>query len=310
MQLDVVIGFFILGVLLQLFRSPIDFPDNLYKGAVIFLLLAIGLKGGIAMAAFPARTLLIQSAAVIAMGAALPLIAFPFLYKIARFSRIDAASIAAHYGSVSVATYAVAVALLNSKAITYEAYFPLFVALLEAPAIIVGLLLAKGGKGSKITGELLHEVFLNQGVALLTGGLLIGFFFASQVDSVMPFFGGLFHGVLALFLLEMGRRASSRLGDIKRYGVSLLGFGIGMPLVGASIACGVALLLGLSPGGIFLLTVLGSSASYIAVPAAMSVALPQANQSLSMTASLAVTFPFNVIIALPIYLSIVMNHLN
>ena len=303
-MLDVVIGFFILGALLQIFRSPIDFPDNLYKGAVIFLLLAIGLKGGIAMAAFPADTLLVQSAAVVAMGAVLPLIAFPFLFKVSGFSRIDAASIAAHYGSVSVATYAVAVALLNSEGISYEAYFPLFVALLEAPAIIVGLLLARGRQGG-FSGELLHEVFLNQGVALLTGGLLIGYFFVNQTQSIMPFFGGLFHGVLALFLLEMGRRACSRLSDVKRYGLSLVGFGIVMPMIGASIACGLAIILGLSPGGIFLLMVLGSSASYIAVPAAMSVALPQANQSLSMTASLAVTFPFNVIVALPVYLSIV-----
>ncbi|SDK68836.1 sodium-dependent bicarbonate transport family permease [Microbulbifer yueqingensis] len=310
MQLDIVVGFFVLGAVAQLLRSDLRLPEGLYKSCVIFLLLAIGLKGGVALSSSPIATLVPQSLAVVAFGALLPLLAFPILLYIGKWSRVDAAATAAHYGSVSVATYAVAVALLDSRGVDYEAYFPLFVALLEVPAIIVGILLAgaaaaRGNAGH--WGEIIREIFLNQGVLLLLGGIAIGAWAGERTASVMPFFGDLFHGILALFLLEMGRVAAERLPAIRKQGGFLLSFGVLMPLMGAAAAAGLATLLGLSPGGVVLLAVLGSSASYIAVPAAMAVALPQANASLSITLSLAITFPFNVLVAIPAYLALVQH---
>ncbi|WP_444907267.1 sodium-dependent bicarbonate transport family permease [Microbulbifer sp. SSSA008] len=305
MQLDIVVGFFLLGAFAQLVRSDLRLPKGLYQSCVIFLLIAIGLKGGAALSAYSAATLVPQSLAVVAFGALLPLVAFPILRWIGKWSRVDAAATAAHYGSVSVATYAVAVALLQSQNIEYEAYFPLFVALLEVPAIIVGMLLARQSMGSSSKRRVFHEVTCNQGVLLLLGGIVIGAWAGERTASVMPLFGALFHGILALFLLEMGRVAAARLADVRGQGAFLLSFGIFMPLIGGAAGGILGSLLGLSPGGIFLLAVLGSSASYIAVPAAMSVALPQANASVSITLSLAVTFPFNVLVAIPVYLALV-----
>jgi len=307
MQLDIVVGFFLLGALAQLVRSDLRLPTGLYQSCVIFLLLAIGLKGGAALSTYSASTLVPQSLAVLAFGALLPLLAFPLLYWVGKWTRLDAAATAAHYGSVSVATYAVAVALLNARGIEYEAYFPLFVALLEVPAIVVGILLARQSAKDAGSGKLFHELTCNQGVLLLIGGIAIGAWAGERTAAVMPFFGQLFHGVLALFLLEMGRVAAAWLKEVKGQGAFLLSFGIFMPLMGGVAGGGLGSLLGLSMGGVFLLAVLGSSASYIAVPAAMAVALPQANASVSITLSLAITFPFNVLVAIPVYLAFIQH---
>ncbi|GAA5315540.1 MAG: sodium-dependent bicarbonate transport family permease [Candidatus Pelagadaptatus aseana] len=314
MQLDVGIAFFILGVFAALVRAEIQFPKSLYQSLVLFLMVAIGLKGGVALAEHASWELVSQSFIVILLGLLLPLIAFPVLYYIGDLKRYDAASIAAHYGSVSVGTYAVAVAFLEAQGIAYEPYIPLFVVLLEMPAIVVGLLLARQAQSvdagvnadgvqvaSPSTKQLIHEVLFNQGMVLMVGGLIIGYLAGDRVDKVTPFFFELFNGVLALFLLQMGMTAASRLGDIKRLGSFMLAFGVAMPIVGGLLGCFLGLALGLSVGGSILLAVLGASASYIAVPAAMHVALPQANQSLSISASLGITFPFNVLIGIPTF---------
>lgn len=301
MQLDVVAAFFILGALAQLAKAPIKMPKGLYQSLTIFLLVAIGLKGGIALGAHGDTTLLWQSLVVIAFGALLPLFAFPILKNFGGFNRTDSASIAAHYGSVSIATFAVALAVLEARNISYEPYFPLFVALLEIPAIAVGLWLAQRSGNTLNLGKTLHEIFLNQGVLLLTGALIIGWWAGEQSEKLMPFFGTLFYGVLALFLLEMGRVAMSRLNLLKECGSFIACFGMVMPLLGATLGTLVAILLELSTGGTILMATLGASASYIAVPAAMSVALPSANHSLSITSSLTVTFPFNVLVGIPLY---------
>ena len=304
MQLDIVVAFFVLGVFARLVKSDLRLPSSLYQSLTLFLLIAIGLKGGIALSSHASIALLPQSIAIIGLGLALPLIAFPLLSGIGQFSRIDAASIAAHYGSVSVGTYAVAVAVLEARGIPYEPNFPLFVVLLEMPAIAVGIALARS-PGQKIQWKpLLHEMFCNQGIVLMAGSLLIGYLASEQVHTIMPFFGTLFHGVLALFLLEMGIIAASRLSDIKIRASFLSAFGVLMPLIGAILGGGLAALLGFSVGGIMLLAVLGSSASYIAVPAAMKTALPEANHGVAIAASLAVTFPFNVLVGIPLYLAI------
>lgn len=307
MQLDVVAAFFLLGALAQLLKAPIKMPAGLYQSLTIFLLIAIGLKGGIALGEYGNVQLLWQSLLVLGFGAILPLFAFPVLLKLGGLNRTDSASIAAHYGSVSIATFAVALAVLEAKEIRYEPYFPLFVALLEIPAIAVGLWLAREkGQALKIK-RILNEIFLNQGILLLTGALLVGWWAGDQTHKLMPFFGNLFYGVLALFLLEMGRVATSRISLLRDYGSFIACFGVVMPLFGASLGALLAQLIGLSVGGTVLLATLGASASYIAVPAAMSVALPKANHSLSITSSLTVTFPFNILVGIPLYSTLIVE---
>ena len=306
MQLDIVVAFFLLGAVATLSRASFEVPKAIYRGCTLFLLLAIGIKGGMAFTAYPLGVLIPQALIIIAFGLILPFIAFPILHKIGGWTREDAASTAAHYGSVSVATYAVSVAVLEAQGITYEAYFPLFVALLEIPAILAGLFIAKPKIFmSKAFPKALHEMFFNEGVLLLIGGLIIGAWGGERTERLLPFFGDLFHGVLALFLLELGRQAATRINDIKRQGPFLASFSIAMPLLAASLGYVLATyVLNLSAGGVFLLMVLASSASYIAVPAAMRSALPEANNALAITASLAITFPFNVLVAIPLYLSL------
>ena len=306
MQIDIVVAFFMLGFVAQLLKAPIQFPEGLYKGIILFLLLAIGLKGGIALSEYSVPNLLPQSLAVLTIGLILPLIAFPILGKIGGLNREDAASVAAHYGSVSIGTYAVAVSFLESSDIYFEPYFPLFVAILEIPAIAVGVWLASRNAVKIETKKILREVFLNQGVLLLVGGLIIGWWAGEERSaSVMPLFAGMFQGALALFLLYMGLIAASKLGVLRQHGNFIASFAVLMPLIGASIATIAGFSIGLSLGGIVLLATLGASASYIAVPAAMAVAIPTANQSLSITASLAVTFPFNVLVGIPLYAALI-----
>ncbi|OQX34306.1 MAG: hypothetical protein B0D91_12750 [Oceanospirillales bacterium LUC14_002_19_P2] len=208
---------------------------------------------------------------------------------------------------MSIATFAVALAVLEAQEISYEPYFPLFVALLEIPAIAVGLWLARDKTQTLDLKKTLHEIFLNQGVLLLTGALLIGWWAGDQSQKLMPFFGNLFYGVLALFLLEMGRVSASRLQLLRQYGAFIASFGVIMPLIGATLGALFAPLLQLSAGGTILLATLGGSASYIAVPAAMAVALPKANQGLSITSSLAITFPFNVLVGIPLYSALIIE---
>lgn len=301
-MLDPVLLFFLLGVTAGLLRSELRLPAAVYDLVSMLLLLAIGLKGGIELAKQPFGELALQAIAVIAMGALLPLVAFPVLRFLGRFPRADAASIAAHYGSVSVATYAVASAWFTSRQIDFEAHMPFLLAVLEIPAILVGILLARGFARDMRIGAVAHEVFLGKGIVLLVGGLLIGWAAGPEgLTSVKPLFFDLFKGILALFLLEMGLITAAQFGSLKRHGLFLVLFGIGMPLFSSVVGMALGYALGLSPGGTAMLAILAASASYIAVPAAMRISVPQANPTLSLAASLGVTFPFNVLVGIPLY---------
>lgn len=301
-MLDPVLLFFLLGVTAGLLRSELRLPAAVYDLVSMLLLLAIGLKGGIELARQPFGELALQAIAVIAMGALLPLVAFPVLRFLGRFPRADAASIAAHYGSVSVATYAVAVAWFTSRQIDFEAHMPFLLAVLEIPAILVGILLARGVSRNMRIGAVAHEVFLGKGIVLLVGGLLIGWAAGPEgLTSVKPLFFDLFKGILALFLLEMGLITAAQFGSLKRHGPFLVLFGIAMPLFSSVVGMALGYALGLSPGGTAMLAILAASASYIAVPAAMRISVPQANPTLSLAASLGVTFPFNVLVGIPLY---------
>lgn len=307
MNIDIVILFFALGAFAGLVRSDLRLPSGLYDTLTLYLLLAIGLKGGVELARFPLGDVLLQALPVVAIGLLLPLLAYPVLRFAGGLPVADAASIAAHYGSVSVATYAVGVAHLDSLGIAYEAYLPVFVVLLEMPAIGVGIWLARrAGVGASGGGKLAHEIFLNKGILLMGGGLVIGAVAGPEgVEPVAPLFIDLFKGALALFLVEMGLIAASRLGDLRQLGLFLVAFGTLMPLAGALAGAVAGTLAGLSPGGVTMVAILGASASYIAVPAAMRIAVPEARHSLSITASLAITFPFNVLVGVPLYTDLV-----
>lgn len=303
--IDPVVLFFLFGLSAGLLRSELRLPASIYDFITILLLLAIGLKGGVELSKQPLSALLPQMLAVLAMGVTLPLLAFPFLRLVGRFKRADAASIAAHYGSVSVGTYAVGAAYLNNRNIDFEEHMPLLLTLLEIPAILVGIVLARGLSREMRIGSVAHEVFLGKGIVLLVGGLLIGWASGPEgLTPIEPLFIDLFKGILALFLLEMGLITAAQVGSLRRYGMFLILFGIGMPLLSSVLGAWIAWSLGLSVGGTMLLATLAASASYIAVPAAMRISVPAANPTLSLGASLGVTFPFNVLIGIPLYLAL------
>lgn len=309
MIVDAVVLFFLLGVVARLARSDLRLPEALYETLSIYLLLAIGLKGGVELARQPMAGVLPSAAAAIALGAAIPLLLYPVLRAVGRLSVADSASIAAHYGSVSVVTFAVGTSLLLQAGIATEPHMPLLVALMEAPGIVVGIVLARALASRQERdrpplqwGTLTHEVLFGKSVVLLLGGLVIGTVAGEALAPVEPLFFGLFKGVLALFLLEMGLVAGGRLADLRRAGVFLVGFGIAAPLVLGLLGAVVGHLLGLSLGGTTLLATLAASASYIAAPTAMRVAVPEANPALSIGVVLGVTFPFNITLGIPLYL--------
>lgn len=302
MSLDPVVLFFVFGLLAGLLKSELKLPPALYETLSIVLLLAIGLHGGVELAEQASWQLLGQAAWVLGLGVALPLLAFAVLRGLG-FDRVNAAAVAAHYGSVSAGTFAVVVAYMLAKGIAFESYMPLFVAILEIPAILVGILLAKGIARDTDWGELGREIFLGKSIMLLLGGLIIGAIAGKEaIKPLEPFYTSMFKPVLALFLLEMGLIASGQLGSLKQFGLRLLGFALLMPLLGALIGALLGRFMGLSLGGTAVLATLAASASYIAVPAALRLALPEANPSLSLTASLGITFPFNIIVGIPLYL--------
>ncbi len=303
--MDPVILFFLLGLVAGLARSDLRLPPAIYELLSILLLLTIGLKGGVELAQQPVGAILPQAVAVVLMGIAFPLVVYPLLRFVGRIDRPNAASIAAHYGSVSVATYAVGVAYLAGLGVGFEAHLALFLVLLEMPAIMVGILLARGVSRDTKWGRLSHEIFLGKSIVLLLGGLIIGWVAGPDgIAPLEPLFFESFKGVLALFLLEMGLIAASQSRALRESGLVVVAFGVLAPVPLA--VCGALLgwAIGLSPGGTTMLAVLAGSASYIAAPAAMRIAVPEANPALSLTASLGVTFPFNIFIGIPIYLAI------
>lgn len=306
MSLDPVVFFFLLGVTAGVAKSDLRLPPAIYDFVSTILLLSIGMKGGVELAKQPVSGLLPEIATVLAMGVALTFLAFAILRFAGRVPRVDAAAISAHYGSVSVATFAVGIAYLGHRAVSYEAELPLLLVLLEIPAIIVGILIAKGFSASVPWSHVLREVLLGKSIVLLVGGLLIGWAAGTEaLQPIAPLFFDLFKGLLAIFLLEMGLIAAGQLGGFGNRGVFLIVFALIIPVLFGGIGAWVGTLLGLSVGGATLLATLAASASYIAAPASMRTAVPEANPALSLTMSLALTFPFNILIGIPLYQSMV-----
>ena len=302
-HLDPLPLFFGVGLLVGALKVDLRFPKDLHDGLSLYLLLALGLKGGQGLAQSPGAWAAPATAAL-ALAVLLPLVAFAWL-KSWGFARADSAALAAHYGSVSVATFAVAQAYLTSQGLSFEPAMAFCLVLMEAPALGLGVWLAKGEKAGEAARLLLHEVLLSKPIVLLISGLAIGFLAPpDKLEGLTPFFGGLFKGLLGLFLLEMGVTASVHLAGLRQQGLKLAAFALLFPLVGASLGLLAGHLAGLSTGGAILLAVLAASASYIAAPAAMRTTVPEANPALYLTASLGVTFPFNVLVGIPLYVAV------
>jgi hypothetical protein len=304
-MIDVVVFFFLLGVFARLVGSDLRLPEALYETLSIYLLLAIGLKGGIELSKQPLAALAPQVAVCMALGFAIPFLLYP-LGRALKLVQADAAALAAHYGSVSVVTFAVATAALTRENIPYESHAALWVAVMEAPGLVAGILLARmGRRGATNWRGLAHDVVFGKSVLLLLGGLIIGA--VAGVEGTAPIkavFIDPFKGVLALFLLELGLVAGGRLGEVKRFGPAVLVIGLGAPPVLALAGAATGLALGLSTGGVALMATLAASASYIAAPTAMRIAVPEANAALSITAALGISFPFNIVIGIPIYIEL------
>ena len=313
-MIDVVVFFFLLGVFAKLVKSDLRLPEALYETLSIYLLLAIGLKGGIELSKQPLAALAPQVLACMALGFVIPFMLFPALRAL-KLTAVDAAALGAHYGSVSVVTFAVATAALARQGVAFESHAALWVAVMEAPGLVAGILLARwasrrGEAGPSVAGQrsgwgrLAHDVLFGKSVLLLMGGLAIGAVAGEAGTApIKAVFIDPFKGVLALFLLELGLVAGGRLAEVRRFGAAVLVVGLGAPPLLALVGTGVGLLLGLSAGGVALLATLASSASYIAAPTAMRIALPEANAALSITAALGITFPFNIVVGIPLYIT-------
>ena len=301
-MIDVVILFFIFGLVAGLVRSELRLPATLYETLSLVLLLTIGLKGGEGLAKQALGPLLPQLGVVIMLGVAQTFIAFAILRIVGRLGRSDAAATAAHYGSVSVATFAVASTWLMSRNIAFEPQLIIFLTAMEVPAIMVGIVLARGMSRQTDWRSLAHETFLGKGVVLLIGGMAIGWAAGPVgLEPIKGLFFDLFKGALALFLLEMGLIVARQAGELRKRGVFIIAFGLFMPLLSALLGLGCGLAMGLSIGGVTLLATLAASASYIAVPATMRLAVPEASPALSLAAVLGVTFPFNILAGIPLY---------
>jgi len=297
--------FFVLGLLAALTRSDLTIPESIAKGLSIYLMLAIGFKGGAGVAEHGVdATLIIALLTGIILSAVLPVIAFPLLTRTTRLSRVDAAAIAACYGSISIVTFLAAAQALETAGIAYEGYMVAIAAAMETPPIMVALWLARDtAVGSTFDRTVLREVFLNGSIVVLVGSFIIGWVTGTEgLASISAFVVDPFKGILCLFLLDMGLIAGRGMREGKNLSAPVVAFGIYMPLIGATIGFFLAQLIGLSAGGVALMTTLAASGSYIAVPAAMRVALPDAKPSIYLPLSLGVTFPFNLAVGIPIYI--------
>lgn len=301
--------FFVLGLLAAFARSDLEVPQAAAKFLALYLMLAIGFKGGAGVAAHGvdaslAATLL----AGVVLSFAIPWIAFACLQATSKLPRIDAAAVAAHYGSISVVTFAVAVDQLTALGIEYEGFMVATAAAMETPAIVAGLLLARNAAKSSADapprGDLVREVAFNGSIVVLLGAFFIGWITGGEgLDVMAPFIVDPFRGVLAIFLLDMGLIAGRGMRTgFRDIGPGVVAFGLYMPLISAALGGVAAYLLDLSVGGMALLITLSASASYIAVPAAMRLALPEARPAIYLTLSLGVTFPFNLTLGIPLYI--------
>lgn len=307
---------FLLGIIASRLKSDLKFPDSLYQSLTLYLLIAIGLKGGYKLSLATFDEVILPAGAAILLCCTIPLWTYWIMRKAGRFSVPNAAALAAHYGSVSAVTFSAALAFHEGLGISFEGFMPSMLAMMEIPAILIAISLARmndTGFNTRQTSikEIARELLAGKSSLLLIGFVLIGLVVGKTGwEQVSPLFDVPFKGILTLFLLEAGLVAGRKLSDLKKGGLLLVAFGIIFPIIHAALGIWLGHLAGLSLGGSTILGVLAASASYIAAPAACRVALPEANPSYYLTAALAITFPFNIIIGIPLYheLAVILFH--
>lgn len=298
-----------LGLAAAAMRSDLRFPEDLSSGLTVYLLLAIGLKGGARLHGLEPTQVLGPMVAGIVLCLTIPLWSYAVLRRLGRLSGVDAAAVAAHYGSVSVVTFSACLAFLERLDVTYEPFLPALLAVMEVPAILVGIQLGRRGATGTSSAPAggadhgtLRELVTGKSSVLLLGGLAIGWLGGQDgYSQVAPLFEAPFRGVLTLFLLDVGLVVGRRLGDLRRSGAFVSGFAVVMPLVHGAIGVALGAVTGLGVGGATGLGTLAASASYIAAPAAVRVALPEASPALYLTPPLAITFPVNIVVGIPLY---------
>jgi uncharacterized protein len=298
--------FFVLGLAATLARSDLSIPEAIAKAMSLYLMMAIGFKGGASVALHGLDAKLgLAILAGVTLSAAIPLIAFRLLIATSNLPRVDAAAIAAHYGSISIVTFLAATQALDRSGIKFEGYMVAVAAAMETPAIIAALWLARTGE-TRMDGTTLREVMLNGSIVMLVGSFLIGAVTgADGMKAISAFIVDPFKGILCLFLLDMGIIAGRGLREgRKNLTVPVVLFGLYMPLIGAALGAVASLLVGLSLGSTALMITLSASASYIAVPAALRLALPEARPAIYLPLSLGVTFPFNLTLGIPLYIAV------
>lgn len=319
--------FFFLGVLAVISKSDLSIPSDVGRGVVIFLMASIGIRAGAEIAQMPGGLIAVFPFALTALifGVTIAAASYFLLVKLLRLDSANAGALAGSFGAVSSATLMVAISLLDSLGVTYEKFVPALYPFMDSPAIIMAIFLGKWGmdrqhlsntssdtpirnlegNGRKKLGTIIVESLTNSGVYVLLGSLIIGLIVGPErLEREMKFFYWMFRGVLCIFLLEMGILAASRLKELKFVSPLILPLAIMVSLVGGSLAVFVGISLGLSPGGAVVLAALAAGASYVTVPAAMRVSLPEANPSLYLGTALGITFPFNMSIGLPVYLQL------
>lgn len=300
--LSPVILFFLLGVIAAAARSDLSVPEPMAKALSLYLMAAIGLKGGVsvAKAGFSAEMGWVSLAGMV-LSFAVPFMAFALLRSFGKLDRLNAGAVAAHYGSVSLVTFVTASDALTRAGMAPAGYLVAVLALMETPAIISGLLLARGA-GTARDGKLWHKVLLNGSVVLLLGAFFVGLIIGeARYEPIAPVFTIGFTGLLCLFMLDMGLIAMRRLRESRALSWRLAAIALLLPLVNGTIGLGIGVALGLAPGTGAAFALLAASASYIAVPAAIRLALPDADPGVYLSMSLAVTFPFNILVGIPLF---------
>lgn len=296
---------FVVALLATLARFDLRLPEAMYPILSTFLLLAIGIKGGKALSVASPGDLWLPLVAAVVLGVFTPLVAFGALRAIGRVDTVNAAALAAHYGSVSAVTFTVVLSTLDAEGIAFEGFMAGLLAVLEVIGIVVALFLARSHTGEGGWRSGLSEVVRGRSIALLVAGLAIGLVVgAERLKPTDPLFSGLFAGALVLFLIELGVIAAQRLRDITGAGVRVVLLAVAIPVVNGALGAVAGSLAGLSTGGVAIMSTLAASASYIAAPAAVRIALPQASPGLYVTASLGVTFPFNITLGIPLYIEL------
>ncbi len=304
--------FFALGLAAIVSRARLEIPASLVKAMSLYLLLAIGFKGGVELRASGLSSqIMLEMGAAVSMACLVPVTTFFIARR--KLDVANAAAVAATYGSVSAVTFIAATAFLDTMKVAHGGHMVAAMALMEAPAIIVGLALARkfgamnaDGNADGGWSEVLKDAFFNGSVFMLAGSFVIGLLTGqSGKEALNPFTGDIFKGVLCLFLLEMGLTAGKKFVELKGVGTFPLVWGLVAPLVHAALGLGLAYALHMPLGDALIFTILSASASYIAVPAAMRLALPQANPGLYVTMSLAITFPFNLLVGMPLYFTVI-----